>query len=213
MAPSSTDVGPRPLKSALKLPRFPGPEDETPAEAAAPTGKRVRIRSINNVVHVFSTGSREATPDADAEPSTTSRVLQFGSFAPGGDPREDGGGSPLEDLTRSHRARVARQRRRRGKSPAAALAATLAWMMASSALIFLNKDIMVDRGWGFPFALTAIGQFSSAAAGAMLMAGSGVSGMGWVAGLLLRDMGQRHAGKKPGGLPQARACSWRQSQR
>ncbi|KAL4426658.1 hypothetical protein ABPG77_004714 [Micractinium sp. CCAP 211/92] len=38
---------------------------------------------------------------------------------------------------------------------------TLGWMLASSALIFANKQLMVDHGFRFPFALTAMGQASS----------------------------------------------------
>ena len=38
---------------------------------------------------------------------------------------------------------------------------TLSWMFASSALIFVNKLIMVDHGFRFPFALTSLGQLSS----------------------------------------------------
>lgn len=38
---------------------------------------------------------------------------------------------------------------------------TLCWMFASSALIFVNKQLMVDHGFRFPFALTAMGQATS----------------------------------------------------
>eukprot|EP00887_Chlorella_sp_A99_P000728 scaffold5.g728.t1 len=46
--------------------------------------------------------------------------------------------------------------------PASPLAAILLWMLSSSALIFVNARFMVDHGFGYPFALTAIGQLSSA---------------------------------------------------
>lgn len=45
---------------------------------------------------------------------------------------------------------------------------TLGWMLASSALIFANKQLMVDHGFRFPFALTAMGQASSTLPGEAL---------------------------------------------
>ncbi|GAB4816710.1 hypothetical protein N2152v2_003756 [Parachlorella kessleri] len=45
--------------------------------------------------------------------------------------------------------------------PWVAVVAILGWMFASSALIFLNKVIMVDSGFRFPFALTALGSATS----------------------------------------------------
>lgn len=49
--------------------------------------------------------------------------------------------------------------------PWAAVAATLLWMLCSSLLIFANKAIMVDRGFRYPFALTALGQAVSTVLG------------------------------------------------
>ncbi len=46
---------------------------------------------------------------------------------------------------------------------AAALGALLAWTGFSSTLIVLNKRVMVDGGFGFPLALTGLGQLVSAA--------------------------------------------------
>ena len=57
---------------------------------------------------------------------------------------------------------------------ATALAALLAWTAASSALIVLNKRVMVDGGFGFPLALTGAGQLVSAAL-AWGAAGSGLA--------------------------------------
>lgn len=50
---------------------------------------------------------------------------------------------------------------------------TLCWMTASAALIFINKQLMVDEGFRFPFALTSLGQLSSAVLGAAGQAGGG----------------------------------------
>lgn len=51
-------------------------------------------------------------------------------------------------------------------SPLAGALAMLAWAAASSALIFMNKRIMVDVGFKYPLALTGAGQFVSAACAA-----------------------------------------------
>lgn len=61
-------------------------------------------------------------------------------------------------------------------SPALGVLFTLCWMAASAALIFINKQLMVNHGFRFPFALTSLGQLSSAVLGASgLRAGAGVS--------------------------------------
>jgi drug/metabolite transporter (DMT)-like permease len=51
-------------------------------------------------------------------------------------------------------------------SPLAAALSLLAWALASSALIFMNKRIMVDVGFAYPLALTGAGQLVSAACAA-----------------------------------------------
>ena len=51
-------------------------------------------------------------------------------------------------------------------SPLAGVLALLAWAAASSALIFMNKRIMVDVGFAYPLTLTCAGQFVSAACAA-----------------------------------------------
>jgi hypothetical protein len=51
-------------------------------------------------------------------------------------------------------------------SQLAAALSLLAWALASSALIFMNKRIMVDVGFAYPLALTGAGQLVSAACAA-----------------------------------------------
>lgn len=50
-------------------------------------------------------------------------------------------------------------------SASAGAALTLGWMASSSALILVNHRLMVRAGFGFPLALTALGQGASGAAG------------------------------------------------
>ena len=45
-----------------------------------------------------------------------------------------------------------------------AISALLAWSAASAALVFMNKRLLVDAGFKYPFALTGAGQLVSAAA-------------------------------------------------
>jgi drug/metabolite transporter (DMT)-like permease len=177
-----------PLKSALKTgrklrPSGPGEEESTPVDAGIK--KRVRIHSSSNLVHEFTTshstdearwalmgyeeeeeeehesgsdgerGSADGTPDsggvrrgrmrrrtAPAAPSFLSLLL-FGDEARGRGGTRRGG------------------RRRASSGAWLGVLYTLAWMAASSALIFVNKVIMVDHGFRFPFALTAMGQGAS----------------------------------------------------
>lgn len=41
----------------------------------------------------------------------------------------------------------------------------LLWMIVSSAVILLNKQILVEDGFSYPLTLSALGQFASAIAG------------------------------------------------
>jgi hypothetical protein len=70
---------------------------------------------------------------------------------------------------------------------------TLSWMLASSALIFVNKLIMVDHGFRFPFALTSLGQLSSMLLGAWAGGGARVyGGEGTVCPCLAAHPGYAH---------------------
>ena len=57
------------------------------------------------------------------------------------------------------------------KSKFASLLALCLYMASSSALIILNKQLMVDDGFGFPLFLTAAGQIAS------IILGNGYSSM------------------------------------
>lgn len=176
-----------PLKSALKTgrklrPSGAGEEESTPVGAGIK--KRVRIHSSSNLVHEFTTshstdeaawalmeydeeeeehesgsdserGSADGTPDSGGSRRGRTRrrttpespsflsLLLFGEGARGRGGARRGG------------------RRRAGSGAWLGLLYTLAWMAASSALIFANKVLMVDHGFRFPFALTAMGQAAS----------------------------------------------------
>lgn len=154
------DRGAKPIKSALK-PARPAPGDDAGTPRPAHTAsKRVRIRSAENTIHCFQgtseTFSPGGAPSDDDECESVLRVLNFTEDEP---LRSVGGARATSSLQKS--AAAAGEALASGE----ALAATLAWMAVSSLLIFVNKAIMVDWGWRFPFALTALGQFMSAVAG------------------------------------------------
>lgn len=143
---------PKPPKSVLKTPR-----KETTLErplVASTTSKKVRIRSVDNIVHFFhrspasACSSLETFMDDDDSTAGAARTLNFEE-------------QPDASATSSYRHGTGSSY----SKPINAFAATAAWMVVSSLLIFVNKAIMVDWGWSFPFALTAIGQFVSAAVG------------------------------------------------
>jgi hypothetical protein len=126
----------RQIKSALKH-RLAGVGDNawnggnTPLDAGIP--KRVRINSGDNTLRIFE------TEDA-SESDEGVRALQM------------------------HALQLALQRQqlvRQSTRPWLGFMATLAWMIASTLLIFINKSVMVDKGFPFPLALTALGQVAS----------------------------------------------------
>jgi hypothetical protein len=149
-----------PLKSALKTRPNLGLHDGIDAETEA--RKTVRIHSSANVVHEF-------------QPSlTTEDGLAFNSDAddcgtPDSGPRRQ---SPLRHSRFFGLGANSAAGSYRSRAPEPADAAawlgllfTLSWMVASSALIFANKTLMVDHGFHFPFALTAVGQLACMALG------------------------------------------------
>lgn len=157
------DRGAKPIKSALK-PARPAPGDDAGTPRPAHTAsKRVRIRSAENTIHCFQetseTFSPGGVPSDDDECESVLRVLDFTEDEPLRSASVGGARAASASLKKS--AAAAGEALASGE----AFAATLAWMAVSSLLIFVNKAIMVDWGWRFPFALTALGQFMSAIAG------------------------------------------------
>ena len=160
-----------PLKSALKTRLLPGDgrhgEECTPVDAGLK--KTVRIHSSNNMVHEFqaslttddahaySDDEGGATPESGRRrrppPRRRPATPRYDKFMSGGlaGMRSSGGGSNGGSTGG-------------GAADGGALLGllfTLSWMLASSALIFVNKTLMVDHGFRFPFALTSMGQMSS----------------------------------------------------
>lgn len=197
---------PLPLKSALKTRlRRHGSDGGGEGGEATPLGagvkKTVRIHSSSNLIHEFQAsgttddyllssdgedgqahgGSSGGTPDSSSSrgrrprarrpPPASLQDLFLGSLFGSGS-----GGS-----RRSARQRASAHRSAGaggGSSNALGVAFTLAWMAASSALIFMNKVLMVDRGFRYPAALTCIGQATSM----LLGAPRGLECRGWVGG-------------------------------
>lgn len=160
-----------PLKSALKTRLLPGDgrhgEECTPVDAGLK--KTVRIHSSNNMVHEFqaslttddahaySDDEGGATPESGRRrrppPRRRPATPRYDKFMSGvlAGMRSSGGGSNGGSTGG-------------GAADGGALLGllfTLSWMLASSALIFVNKTLMVDHGFRFPFALTSMGQMSS----------------------------------------------------
>ncbi|KAL4425525.1 hypothetical protein ABPG75_009541 [Micractinium tetrahymenae] len=176
------------LKSALKPARLAAVQDDAAGEEAMPVGagikKRVRIHSANNLVHEFQTslstddlppaasllaGPRcseaasddERTPDSagarrrrtptPARPKLHSYSHFIASvFSSTSSSSRSGSGGSSRSKARSSQGR-----------DLLGMLFTLSWMLASSALIFANKQLMVDHGFRFPFALTSLGQAAS----------------------------------------------------
>lgn len=171
---------PLPLKSALKT-RLRVANGDGGSGDATPLGagikKHVRIHSSSNLIHEFQASA------------TTDELLLDEEEQEGAG--HDSDGTPDSSSARPRRPRSRRAaltslhgllmvslfggsprrgRRRRaassssdggGSSTALGVLFTLCWMVASSALIFANKVLMVDLGFRFPCALTALGQLSS----------------------------------------------------
>jgi hypothetical protein len=163
-----------PLKSALKTRRrgrgSDGQGDTTPVVTVK---KTVRIDSTGNLVHEFqaslttdgaaygSDDDGDATPDSGAR----RRGRRSAPHAAGG--LLWGGGT-------SRRSAWPRPE----GTAVLGLLFTLSWMLASSALIFVNKTLMVDHGFRYPFALTALGQLSSITLGKPVAGGPWPGGLG-----------------------------------
>ncbi|KAI3438776.1 hypothetical protein D9Q98_001193 [Chlorella vulgaris] len=169
-----------PLKSALKTQggrtrrQSNGWSDDTATPADAGVKKTVRIHSSNNMVHEFQTShtteEQLCGSDDDGAETPNSRPRRYGQMRGTALPHYSQFMSTVRhDMTASRDRRRSggvggRGRRRRAPESTAlwlGLLFTLSWMLASSALIFLNKTLMVDLGFRFPFALTSMGQVSS----------------------------------------------------
>lgn len=179
------------LKSALKAPRVLGDTEaddlaRLQAADATPLGdgvkKRVRIYSGNNIVHFFggsSTDSRFAvaggevdweagsTPDSGVRRKKSSTLpganylFNYQTFIQ----------SIQDDASARNASQAGAEQHRVRQNNASswlcwrAAAVILSWMVVSSALIFVNKTILVDQSFPYPFALTAIGSAASTALG------------------------------------------------
>jgi hypothetical protein len=169
-----------PLKSALKTQggrtrrQSNGWSDDTATPADAGVKKTVRIHSSNNMVHEFQTShtteEQLCGSDDDGAETPNSRPRRYGQMRGTALPHYSQFMSTVRhDMTASRDRRRSggvggRGRRRQAPESTAmwlGLLFTLSWMLASSALIFLNKTLMVDLGFRFPFALTSMGQVSS----------------------------------------------------
>lgn len=82
------------------------------------------------------------------------------------EPLEGGDGGNFEPAASASSSSAATATAKRLKAAAAisAISALLAWSAASAALVFMNKRLLVDAGFRYPFALTGAGQFVSGAA-------------------------------------------------
>ena len=160
-----------PLKSALKQKRLAADgweEDGTPVDAGIK--KRVRIHSSNNMVRIFSTSHSALSPQ-DSPQGHGVHSLPLSHSDDDGTPqsgrprrrRPPPRKSPLAVrlLARAFGWRSSRRSSSSSESLVLGVLFTLSWMAASSALIFANKRLMVDAGFRFPFALTAMGQATS----------------------------------------------------
>lgn len=178
------------LKSALKPARLAAVQDDEGGEEATPAGagvkKRVRIHSANNMVHEFQTSMStdgvtplpglaaghlhsegasddERTPDSGGprqrRPSTPARpsLQRYSGFLANVFNGSSTGSSAYSSKGPSIRGSPHSARGR----DLLGMLFTFSWMLASSALIFANKQLMVDHGFRFPFALTCLGQASS----------------------------------------------------
>lgn len=165
-------TGRAPLKSALKPQLGPGGLRQSEAGGngeATPAGatikKRVRIHSQDNVVHEFHASlNTEELPDTPAGSDTegeggtqlTSRAAR----------RRSAGQRHAGSLPRYRQFILGATQDMRGSntnssSSKLGILFTLGWMVASSALIFANKVLMVDYEFRYPCALTALGQLVS----------------------------------------------------
>ena len=178
------------LKSALKPARLAAVQDDEGGEEATPAGagvkKRVRIHSANNMVHEFQTSMStdgvtplpglaaghlhsegasddERTPDSGGprqrRPSTPARpsLQRYSGFLANVFNGSSTGSSAYSSKGPSIRGSPHSARGR----DLLGMLFTFSWMLASSALIFANKQLMVDHGVRFPLALTCLGQASS----------------------------------------------------
>lgn len=179
------------LKSALKPARLAAVQDDEGGEDGTLVGagikKRVRIHSANNMVHEFQTSmstddvglpagptaglrdsegasDEERTPDSSGPrrrrpPTPAHPHLRRGSRFLASVFHSSSGGSSADSSSRGASSRGSTHSAR-GRD-ALGMLFTLSWMLASSALIFANKQLMVDHGFRFPFALTSLGQAAS----------------------------------------------------
>lgn len=141
----------RRLKSALKSNMKGRPWEEeadvevhaTPAGTAL-TKKRVRIRSRDNMVHVFEPASQltdQFDDEVDEHSSSHNRNITWPQIR-------------LFPASRGNNARWT--------TLALAAAVLLGWAVTSSWLIFVNRDIMKHKGFPFPLMLPAVSQLGCA---------------------------------------------------
>ena len=122
------------IRSALK-PTVNAPRTETPIDPAR-TERRVRYNSNHNEVRLYSPTALDFD-DSDAEGDDSVSVVPSVKYR-----RNSINTASKYDVF-------------------VGIAAILAWMLASGKLIFINKSILVDKGFAFPFCLTAIDQGGS----------------------------------------------------
>ena len=179
------------LKSALKMPSRvrPWESDDEQEHAATPTDgtvkKRVRIRSTDNVVHVFEKdssmalensnggdgideGSYEGYYSSGESPLTPSGAPQHTRFT------SSNGGNRLDSSQKRRNHPPSRNQRKNSsrnlststlvsRNLIIAVISLLSWAISSSWLIFLNRDLMRFKGFPFLFMTPAISQVGCAA--------------------------------------------------